>query len=159
MVLTHPPVVFRATVLARAAATLLGLGIGGIGVATLTGVMASEPGGTDGHVYSVLMIVAAPLAVWLLAYRPRIILSDTTVTVVNPLRTTIIRLDHLAPASGAGYGGVRIMYVADGHINRVNAWSVQKSNLSVWLSRDTRADRVSRAIAAARTPTPGEATK
>lgn len=141
-----PDLVFRTTRMARAGAAAVGMFIGGIGLSILTGAMQSEPGGTAGKFYALVMIVGAIVVPWRLAFHPRVILTERAVTVVNPVRKTTIPLDRVAPHGGAAYTGLKIFGVVDGQVVTVAAWAVQKSNLAVWLSRDTRADRIREAI-------------
>jgi hypothetical protein len=120
-----------------------------MGAMILIGVVASTPTGTEGRIGSALMILLPPVAVWLLAYRPRVVLDATTLTVVNPLRTTTVPLQCVDPLTRGGYSGIKIMWIDEGRMRSVEAWAIQKANVSGWLSRETRADRIGHAIATA----------
>lgn len=135
------------TVAGRVGTAMVGALVAGIGVATAVGWIASEPGGAEGETYSALMIIMGTAGAWLFAFRPRVYLDRTNVTVVNPLRTTVVPLDRVQPTSRAGYAGLVIVYFEAGRIQRVSAWAIQKWNLAVWLNRQTRADRIGQEIA------------
>lgn len=128
----------------------MGLFIAALGVTTALGIVESEdPGEVVGWVISVCMILGGIILPWLLAFRPRVILGETTVSIVNPLRTISIPLDRVTRTPRAGYYGVTIVVREDGEDREVTAWALQKSNLASWFGREVRADLASQAIAAA----------
>jgi hypothetical protein len=84
------------------------------------------------------MCTAVAFAGYRFGVVPLIAATATGIRVRNPLRRHEIAwrdLDHVAPT----YFGLRIKRV-DGRI--ITAWAVQKSNLSTWTKRRTRADEV-----------------
>ena len=89
------------------------------------------------------------LLLWLLgwvflALRPRVTLDATSVTVVNPLSTTVIPLrdvDTIAP----GYSGLAIGYHVGSGRARATAWAVQRSRFAEW-NGWSRADAVAEEI-------------
>jgi len=143
------PLVWRASVAARVGAVVLGVFFTGLGVSIATGSVESDPGGVAGLLCSIGFVLGGILGPWLFAFRPRVILGETTVTIVNPLRETSLRLDRVRGRPQPGYFGVTVAAVDDGQRREVTAWAVQKSNLATWFGREVRADYVGRAIAEA----------
>ena len=90
-------------------------------------------------------IVALGIPILIAAFKPRISVTPTAVVIVNPLRRTRVKLDDIANVE-PGWGGIAISTI-DGAT--IMAWAVQRSNVSLWLHRKTRADAVAAAIRAA----------
>jgi hypothetical protein len=94
----------------------------------------------------VVFLLAAVGGSWLFAFRPRLLLTDEQLVVINPLRSWRIPLEQIGSVGTASYFGVTIEYF-DGHVmRRVTAWAVQKANVSRWLNKTVRADRVAAEI-------------
>lgn len=81
---------------------------------------------------------------YLLAFRPGICIEGEEVIVVNPLRTVRIRHASIRGIR-SGYSGLIISATT----GTVNAWAVQKMNLSQLLNRGTRSDAIAQEILAA----------
>ncbi len=73
-----------------------------------------------------------------MSIHPRVLLTDSGVEVINPWGTASFTWAEIS-GSDAGYSGVAIRSRSG---RSVSAWAVQKSNLSTWLGRQTRADRL-----------------
>ena len=140
--------VWRTSRSMRAAWVCVALLIAAEAVRTLAGA-PSIPSGTAGKVSAGLVLVAVTTGAWRLAFHPRLVLTNATVIVVNPIRTTVIPLDQIAPRVSCGYYGLTIKYLDGTSMRSVTAWAVQKANLSTWLHRHARADDAVRAIAEA----------
>jgi hypothetical protein len=123
--------------------------VAAIGISTAAGVMKSDPGGGEGLLYSAAMIIGGVAVPWLFAFRPRVVLTDSEVRIVNPFGTTNISLERIAPLVEPSYSGVVVLALKDGHMQKTAAWAVQKSNLARWTGRPTRADEICRTIAQA----------
>jgi hypothetical protein len=100
-----------------------------------------DPADTGGRVWGFVLVGAALAGWFLFAWRPEVRLTGRTLVVRNPLKSYRVPLERLESASG-GYAGLRL-FTLDG---RIDAWAVQKTNFSPWLSRTTRADDVAAAI-------------
>lgn len=118
-----------------------------LGLGTLVGWIPEQPGGVQGKIFSLLVAAGGLLGPWLFAFRPRILLDDVTVTVINPLRRVVVPLTAVRPKSAAEYAGLRIDYLEGSRVKHVVAWAVQKWNLASWLGLHTRADLVAETIA------------
>lgn len=88
------------------------------------------------------MVSLLCLGVWWATVHPRILLYRDEIVVRNVVTTTRISWATVADCV-PGYGGLTITEL-DGHC--VTAFAVQKSNLSTWRNRSTRADRVAQCI-------------
>jgi hypothetical protein len=86
----------------------------------------------------VVAVAIAALAVPLLvaAFRPRLILSPTSLVVVNPLRRRTLPLSSIRGVEPE-WAGLAIE-LDDGEV--ISAWAVQKANLTRWLARPGRSD-------------------
>jgi hypothetical protein len=142
--------VWRVSTLGRVSAATLGALIGGAATGTLIGVVpdGSSGGQAQQAMWCIIVIAGSILMPWLLAFRPSVRLDSTTVTIVNPGKTTRIPLQS-ARVGGPGYDGVQIVWLDGNRMRITDAWAVQKSNLSTWRGRQTRADRCAAVIAAA----------
>jgi hypothetical protein len=111
-----------------------------VGGAALVGLLWADDDPT-------LAAIAVPVALigWVfLTLRPRLTLDATTVTVVNPMSTTMIPLaevDEIAP----GWDGLAIGYRVPGGRKRTTAWAVQRSNFAAW-NGWSRADAIAEEI-------------
>ncbi|UQX88677.1 hypothetical protein M6D93_01435 [Jatrophihabitans telluris] len=141
-------VVWRTSLGARIASTGLGLLLAASATATATGKAGSHAAGVAGFAFSVAAVVSAVGGPWLLAFRPRIILTATTVTVVNPFRSITVRLELVRPRVGPDHRGVVIAWFSNNRRKSTQAWAVQR-NLVSWTGRPSRADDVRDAIAQA----------
>jgi hypothetical protein len=106
----------------------------------------TDPGGPAAWLFGVPALAAAVISPWLLAFRPRVILTENTLTIVNPLRVTSLRLDQISQRVEPGYAGITVVALNGDHLTKATAWAVQKSNLATWTGSDTRADEVCRVI-------------
>jgi len=97
----------------------------------------------DDRIEGIVMLVAAPLSSWLFAWRPYASLSTDSVVIQNPLRRHVIPLGAVMGAHSE-YSGVSIKVRGRGR--PLGVWAVQKTNLSVWRGRSTRADALAKEI-------------
>ncbi|MGN6609375.1 MAG: PH domain-containing protein [Jatrophihabitans sp.] len=115
---------------------------------TATGAMATTKEASGVLVAVIIAVVLIPLSGlvgWAFGFRPKLILDDETVTVVNPLRVTRIPLAQIVMA-GSGYRGLE-MWTAEPRI--ITAWAVQQSNAAQVTHATTRSDAVAARILAA----------
>jgi hypothetical protein len=89
-----------------------------------------------------LFVALGLLAVWLFAFRPRLVVDGTDVVIRNPLRTHRFGLCDVVAISPA-YSGVEFCRRSG---RPLRAWAVQKTNLSWMLRRPTRADAVAEVL-------------
>jgi hypothetical protein len=142
--------VWRVTVAGRVGTAMVGVLSAAVGVTVALGSTASGPAEVAGAaVFGAVFVIVGIVAPSLYAFRPRVCLDHGAVTVVNPLRTWVLPLDQVRPTVTAGYDGVTIVCLEAGQVRTINVWAVQKWNLSSWLGRQTRADRVAKEIATA----------
>jgi len=121
----------------RSSLTLGWFGVGALGITVVVSIAV-------GAAAAVVPAVLAAAVVYSAVLRPRVVLAGARLHVVNPWRSITIRWDDVLDAN-AGFGGVSIM-LRSGAV--VTAWAVQKSNLSGWVGRTTRADELAAAIRA-----------
>ncbi len=90
-----------------------------------------------------VLAVVAVLYGWRYGLYPRVVVAVDTVTVRNPLRTTVIRLDRVTGVE-PGENGLRITCGE----SLTEAWCIQKSTTAIKAGRRTRADRVAEGLRA-----------
>jgi hypothetical protein len=141
-------VVWKCSRLARAAGWIATVVLGSAAVGLL---VAAANAAFDGHATDVrafglgaAVVALAVLLVWRSAMRPKVVMNDIGILVVNPWTTTNAVWRDLVSAE-AGYAGVTIELRMG---TSVTAWAVQKSNMSTWLKRSTRADDLAEQIRA-----------
>jgi hypothetical protein len=109
-------------------------------------VMATQLLDADGEpgaaFLTMLLFLPPTVFFWLFIIRPWIAADSDGVTVRNPLSIRRFRYPDIAAAT-PGYYGIAIRPRSGRGIVAV---AVQKSNLSSWMNRETRADRVARFI-------------
>jgi hypothetical protein len=99
--------------------------------------------GEPGAAFLTMLLFLPPTAFfWLYVLRPWIAADSGGVTVRNPLSIRRFPYSDIAAAT-PGYYGIAIRTRSG---RGVVAVAVQKSNLSVWMNREVRADRVARLI-------------
>jgi hypothetical protein len=79
---------------------------------------------------------------WVMAFRPRVMLSSDTLVIVNPIGRRRIALADIK-AVEPGYNGM-VVTLRNGRTR--TAWAVQKANISWPFRRQTRADQVAAAV-------------
>jgi hypothetical protein len=129
------PSVWRTTVWQRALWILGAIAAIGMG-ASVVSIAASEGAWLEGLAF-VLAFFVAPFALGLrYAFRARVELTDPELVVVSTLSAHHVPWTEI-DAAIPSYSGLRIYLKGGGSIL---AGAVQKSNLSVWFGRRTRAD-------------------
>jgi hypothetical protein len=109
----------------------IGMNIGTIGAITDGGINVNR-------VVGVFFTASVVLLSFRFALWPKISLTNEQIIVRNPLRTIRIEVSRIEVVE-AGYGGIVI--ATSDNVMEI-AWAVQKSNLTGWLHRRTRADEV-----------------
>ena len=87
-----------------------------------------------------LLVVA--VGVWLLAFRPYVALTTQALVIQNRITKRTVPYESILGVK-PGYYGLRLITKNQGD---VTVWAVQKSNVSRWTNRQTRADEVAAAI-------------
>lgn len=82
------------------------------------------------------------------AFRPKIVLTRSTITIVNPLRTTTFPLDHIEPSHPLD---TRASGSWPERRSNSDSWGLGSAerDIAVWVGARTRADEVCAAIAEA----------
>jgi len=111
-------------------------------VAAIANVATGDWGLGAGLIAGAAGAVGVAVVVWRAAIRPRVVLGDTGVEVVNPWTRRMLAWSDVLWAD-PGYSGVTISSRSG---RSVTAWAVQKSNFSTWTKRTTRADHLVKAI-------------
>lgn len=131
------PKVWRTTVWQKALWVVVAIASVGLG-ASIVSIAASEGAWLEGLALVVAFFVA-PVAFGLrYAFRARVALTDPELVVITTLSAHHVPWSEVEAAVPTD-SGLRI-YLKGGH--SILAGAVQKSNLSVWLGRRTRADEL-----------------
>ena len=120
---------------------------GAIGVAMIwlvLVVVVSTRKNTSAGVIALLWIALLVVAVgvWLLAFRPYVALTTQALVIQNRITKRTVPYESILGVK-PGYYGLRLITKNQGD---VTVWAVQKSNVSRWTNRQTRADEVAAAI-------------
>jgi hypothetical protein len=89
--------------------------------------------------------VLLPFLLWRCAFHCNIELGADTLTVRNPFNTRVLQLADIVNVE-SGYSGIEIKLRSG---KKRTAWAVQRTNLSLFLGRETRSDRIVAEIRAA----------
>jgi len=122
----------------------LGIAAVGLFVAAVIQMAAGDGGLVVGLAAGALAPIVIAIVIHRAAIRPQVALTRAGVEVRNPWSTVALSWEEVAGAE-AGYNGVLILSRSG---RPVMAWAVQKSNLSTWMKRSTRADQLVEAIRA-----------
>ena len=98
---------------------------------------------TSDRVSGAVMLVVAPVMLWLVWVRPYLVLTDEQVVVQNALVAFVVPLADVRHAEAGGWG---VLIAVRGRHAPVTAMAVVKANISFMTGRRVRADHVADAI-------------
>jgi hypothetical protein len=92
----------------------------------------------DGLILSAVFVFLGAGSLWV-SQRCRLVLTDSSLVVVNPVRTQVIALQDIVDATPGAAG----LVIETASVRHVRAFAVQTSHLAEWLRLPSRADDIS----------------
>jgi len=117
------------------------------------GLLLSDPATPSDAASGGVMLVAGPVAVWLMFGRPYLVLTDCELLVQNALVGFVVPLASVVSASPSGWG---VVLKVSGRNRPVIAMAVPEANWEAFLGRQGRAAKVADVIQAAARTSRGE---